>query len=91
MLYYKLYCQACDRCCSCSQRRCEVHRDDTERYAISLTMIKNWYHQGSLDVSKIRLYSSQSIRLNSAVGAFVSLNYKEKLFLVVKNQWPIEN
>ena len=65
---------------------CEIHQDYIQRNAISLIMIMNWYHQHSLDVSKILLYSSQSFCLISAVGAVVSLNCREKLFLVVKNQ-----
>ena len=65
---------------------CEIHQDYIQRNAISLIMIMNWYHQHSLDVSKILLYSSQSFCLISAVGAVVSLNCREKWFLVVKNQ-----
>ena len=65
---------------------CEIHQDYIERNAISLTMIMNWQYQHSLDVSKIPLYSSQSFRLISAVRAVVSLNCREKLFLVVKNR-----
>ena len=67
---------------------CEIHQDYIQRNAISLIMIMNWYHQHSWDVSKILLYTfcTQSFCLISAVGAVVSLNCREKLFLVVKNQ-----
>ena len=61
---YKCYIINCivnlvtDAAAALSGCMCEIHQDYIERNAISLTMIMNWQHQHSLNVSKIPLYSS---------------------------------